>query len=112
MKCPFCGSVSVGLMPFSKRYNCYECESLFDDEDVRREALRHKISAILMDTSESRQKFCHIALENKVVTRAYQMPGDGRMWFKVENLRPESYMNFDDFSTEELQTLYNEMSML
>ncbi len=65
-----------------------------------------------MDTSESRQKFCHIALENKVVTRAYQMPGDGRMWFKVENLRPESYMNFDDFSTEELQTLYNEMSML
>lgn len=122
--CPYCENKDNNKR-YGNRYKCGYCESLFDEEDIIREDLRHKISAILMDTDEDHQKACDIiigendacglsSLELPRVTSCYQMPGEGTIWFHIDGyVNPETkeweYMNFDDIDTIDLKFILAEL---
>jgi hypothetical protein len=86
-----------------------ECE-IWDS--IRHEDLRHEISHILTDTDEDRQIECNIPiLDGKAtVVSAYQIPGDGTIWFRVEGDFPtkdeDGYANLDDICTADLETIF------
>ena len=61
--CPYCGSENVKRTDhipmidgtYSSGFSCKDCLSLFDEEDIERENIRHEISHILIDTDEDNQ---------------------------------------------------------
>ena len=119
--CPFCGSASVTKC--GDGYMCTECDTIFNEDDIIREDLRHKISLILMDTSEDNQLDCDIVLENDdefpsmssldmpQIIRAYQIPCEGTIWFKVNGLvnDDDGYVNLDDISIKDLELIYRNL---
>jgi hypothetical protein len=125
VKCPYCGSDKI--VKFADKYFCMEsgCETTFDDDDIVREDIRHKISLILMDTNEDHQLKCDIVigeeyshglstLEMPQVISAYQIPGDGRIWFKIYGLENDNdgFVNFDDLVTSDLKIILEELQKL
>lgn len=83
-------------------------------EDIREE-LRHRISAILMDTSEENPRDCRItvggesamglsSLELPRITACYQHPTEGIIYFVFDHddLNP---VEFDDMCTYDLITI-------
>jgi len=117
-ECPYCGSEN--LEPCNNgvgRFHCKDCDWLFDAEDAIREEYRHKISALLMDTSEENQKKCEICLENPHavglsclemdwIDSAFQVPGDGTIWFHKEHELKDSYLEFDEMEIWELKCIF------
>lgn len=116
--CPYCGSENneylgdedTGYMV----WECHDCKHLFEPDDIVREPLRHQIAHILIDTDEDNQTECRIAitkdfhgLEKTVIDRCYQIPGDGTLWFHIQNLdnSDEGYMNFDELDTYDIKTI-------
>lgn len=129
--CPFCGEKG-NVEPYEDRMHCTLCDMLFDDEDIIREDIRHQVSHILIDTDENDQMWVHIplsgpvksvdtfldektlaalnGLDEIVVDRMYQIPGDGTIWLRVQGLSlqnggtdEELWLAFDDLSTDDLR---------
>ncbi len=126
--CPYCGSENWEWMgdEYSPQVNhCHECDRWFGDDDIVREDLRHKISAILMDTDEDSQIKCEIALEPEdscgistlempVVDSCYQEPCEGRIWFHINGCadvatEEKQYLNFDDIPTKDLMAILEKL---
>ena len=83
---------------------------------MNREEIRHKLSALLMDTCEEKPIHCNIpigedeamglsSLELPVVTSIFQQPSEGIIWFKIEDyVEP---IEFDDMNTLDLEIILN-----
>ena len=54
--CPFCSSTDVTWNEEYNEYRCSSCGMIYSDEHIQKEELRHKMSALLMNTSESKPK--------------------------------------------------------
>lgn len=74
-----------------------------------------------MYTSEEEPMKCHIiigeneafglsTLQMTTVVSAFQVPGDGTIWFQIEGCKEPS--DFDDMSMQDLRTIANELSNL
>ena len=91
-------------------------------EECKRESLRHRISAILMDTAED-NPFVFIfpvpigehklvgmsTLELPCVVTAFQ-DSEARIWFNIHGY--DEPMNFDDMDTEDLQRICDDLHTL
>lgn len=97
--CPYCGSEQ--FHHYGNRYECEECNWLFDEDDIKWQELRHTISHYLIDTDEEHpfvfgDNNKPIIGENWVETfglstndmfhldKIFQIPGDGTIWLHIE----------------------------
>lgn len=119
--CPYCGSKTTKETFYDRRcYVCYDCQCLFENEDIEREEIRHRVSLLLDGTDEDNPKECDIivgeweaqglsSLELPHITKCFQVPGDGTMWFHchgaVNENGEEAWMNFDDFDIHDLRAI-------
>lgn len=83
---------------------------------MKREDLRHKLSAILMDTDEQHPLECNIligesealglgSLELPLVTSVFQQPSEGIIWFNIYGcIYP---IEFDDMNLEDIINIIN-----
>lgn len=86
------------------------------------EELRHKMSALLMDTSEESPIECLITIEPEgtfglstndmlKVDRVFQQPSEGIIWLRLYG--DDDYVEFDDFietyGYEVMESVYNEL---
>ena len=135
--CPYCGSENVVTTSdrptisgeYVDGFECLDCHCLFDEEDIERENLRHEISHILIDTDEDNQfpismplyedepdTFGLSSLVLPWIESVYQIPGDGTIWFKMDDTTLETgdnrYMNFDDITIRDLQKILVELQGL
>ena len=131
--CPYCGSDnwtvenSKFAIDNDTPYHCNECDRWFDEDTVIREEIRHKISALLMDTDEDNQMKCYIAIEPEdsagigsaywpIVDSCYQEPCEGTIWFHFEgdweslDTMEKHYTNFDEIDTKDLEVILEELS--
>ena len=120
-KCPYCGSPNVewiGNEYEPNDYHCHECDCWFSLEDCEREDIRHKISTILNGTSEEKPLKIDIiigdsyscglsSLEMPNVISAFEMEGDGTIWFKIDG--ESDWRNFDDFVTDDLRIILKDI---
>ena len=81
-----------------------------------REEMRHKLSAILMDTCEEKPMMCNIiigeseamglsSLELPVVKSMFQQPSEGIIWFNIDGC--EEPIEFDDMPLEDIEDILN-----
>ena len=122
--CPYCGSDDVELEKTHDRYHCRECDWLFDEEDIEREGIRHRISLLLYGTDEEHPMECDVVVGEEEaqglstlllphVIKCFQVPGDGTIWFHIhghithnpDGTSEEVWTNFDDFSTSDLRAI-------
>ena len=100
-KCPYCGSENFEFMDNNdywngKVYHCHECDNWFDEEDCKREDIRHKISALLDDTSEENPKAISFvipsaedeavglsSLELPTISSIFEVKGEGTIWYHI-----------------------------
>lgn len=82
--------------------------------EMRREDLRHELSALLIDTNEQNPMPCDISIGEEEaqglsslqllkVTSIFQQPGEGIIWFNIEGM--EEPIEFDDISITDLETV-------
>ena len=96
--CPYCGSRRFHQV--GERYECDECQWLFDEDDIKWQELRHEISRHLIDTDEEHPIVFTpngeavigeywddtIGLSTNEMyhcDRIFQVPGDGRIWYHL-----------------------------
>lgn len=83
---------------------------------MKREYLRHKLSAILMDTDEQHPMECNVligeseaqglsSLELPVVISAFQQSSEGIIWFNIEGCKDP--IEFDDTNLEDIINIIN-----
>lgn len=111
--CPYCGSEKITTE--GDRYHCTECDWLFDDDDIIREDLRHKISAHLMGTTEESPRELDITIgeSDAVGLSSLELPQvvgafhdyEAVIWFNVYGV--EEPIEFDNMQTEDLQKILN-----
>ena len=102
--------------------------SLFNEEDIEREEIRHKISLLLNDTDEEHPLSCDIivgeyeaqglsSLELPNIVKAFEMPGDGTIWFYENGAKElnengeleDHWSNFDDYDIHDLRVILEEL---
>ena len=118
--CPFCGSNDVTWDMEYNEYECHSCSMIYSDEHIAKENLRHKLSALLVDTSEKHPIGCNITImENNaetcglssndlpLVTSVFQ-DSEGIVWFNIYGMSEP--VEFDDLEVEDIQTIYDELS--
>lgn len=122
--CPYCGgrTESYTSDPFEPdRYHCVDCDRLFDDDDIRREGLRHRLSALLSAhyaTEENPLPFEHPIGEwddESVGLSSLDLPWcngvfecqDGTIWFNIDGTTEP--MDFDDICTHDLQDILHDL---
>ena len=118
--CPFCGEPIEHIEELTYPYCCTSCEASFTKEDLDKEELRHKLSALLMDTSEEYPMECNILImedndencglssnELPLVVGAFQ-DSEGIIWFDIYGMSEP--IEFDDLDIEDIQTIYDELS--
>ena len=126
--CPYCGSehiresTAVERLQFNVPYVCEECDFMFDEDDKEREEIRHKVSLLLDGTDEEHPLECYIcvgeeeacglsSLELPHVEYAFQVPGDGIMWFHIEgeyedlDTKEFAWRDFDWFSLADIREI-------
>lgn len=128
--CPYCGCEDTERIDnrptitgeLVSGYHCDDCDRLFDEEDIEREELRHQLSLILMDTDGYNQMECDIwelgsdeamglsSIEMLRCDRIFQIPGDGTIWLHLTDTDPEEYYNIDNFCTEDIRHIIDELS--
>lgn len=117
--CPYCGSHATEPKEESRRLNlchCTECDHLFDDEDIAREGLRHRLSPLLSGTAEDKPKALILpvaiseysvcaggfpSLVTLQVTGAFLFE-DGTIWLTLKDEEP---MNIDDLTIGNLRCI-------
>ena len=84
---------------------------------MKREQLRKKFSALLMDTSEDKPLKCCIpfgdsyglsTLELPTVVSMFQIPNEGIIYFQIEGVQYP--MEFDEFSNAELKEILKSLT--
>lgn len=86
---------------------------------MTREQLRHRLSAILMDTDEQHPIECNItigeeeamgisSLELPTITSAFQLPSEGIIYFNIEGLKEP--IEFDDIHKKDLIKILNALN--
>lgn len=119
--CPYCYSNSVvrtNSLGDLNEYHCTECDCWFDDDDIVREGLRHAISPILNGTTEENPMPLNAVigegeaqglsgLELPVVVSAFEVEGEGTIWFNIDGCAEP--MNFDDLDTSDLKIILDEL---
>ena len=112
--CPYCGEKTRKSKFYgSPCWICDDCQCLFTEKDAEMEDIRHKVSAILIDTDEQHPMECDItvgeheaqglsSLELPHIVKCFQMQGDGTLWFHEEgavesDLKTEKWKVFDDY---------------
>lgn len=86
---------------------------------MTKEQLRHKLSAILMDTCEEKPMHCNIvigeeqamglsSLQMPIVTGAFQIPSEGIIYFNIQGFNEP--VEFDDMHKKDLIKIYNVLS--
>lgn len=86
---------------------------------MTREQLRHKLSAILMDTDEQHPIECNItigeeeamgisSLELPTIISAFQLPSEGIIYFNIEGLKEP--IEFDDIHKKDLIKILNALN--
>lgn len=113
IKCPYCGSTNLESMN-DNRFICHECWCGFTEEDILRENIRHRLSAILFANNateekplsfehplgEHREENCGLSSLNLPwITSIFEFE-DGTIWFNVDGLADA--VNFDDVETADL----------
>ena len=85
---------------------------------MKREQLRKKFSALLMNTSEEKPLECNIpfgdsyglsTLELPTVTSMFQIPTEGIIYFQIEGVQYP--MEFDEFSNEDLKEILKSLTI-
>lgn len=90
---------------------CFNEELVTDIEEIR-----HKLSALLMDTDEAHPLQCYIAIGEEEamglsslqiphVISMFQQPSEGIIWFNLEGV--EEPIEFDDMFESDLITIAN-----
>ena len=85
---------------------------------MRRETLRHKLSAILMDTCEEKPIHCNIiigeeqamglsSLQMPTIISAFQLPSEGIIYFNIEGFHEP--VEFDDLYIKDLMKIFEEL---
>ena len=99
LHCPYCGGEHYHH--FGIRYECEDCDCLFDENDIRWEDLRHGISHYLIDTDENNPIVFEPNMEVVIgenwpetvglstldmyhLDRIFQIPGDGMIFFHID----------------------------
>ena len=114
--CPFCGESFKGEKDNETgQFHCPACDRLFDDEDIEREDLRHRISAILSGKKNNKTDLRLIIEETVPATdgctsvEVYIIEWcnefqDGTIWlhFLTDDAEGD-YLNIDDISIENLK---------
>lgn len=100
--CPFCESENTAF--FEGGYRCKDCESLFDKDDVEREAIRHAVSSLLISTDEEHPLEFEVPISQYGVVKDGFQFRDGTIWFHVDERK--GLVNFDDFSITDLLNIY------
>ena len=83
---------------------------------MTKEQLRHKLSAILMDTCEEKPMHCNIvigeeqamglsSLQMPIVTGAFQLPSEGIIYFNIQGFNEP--VEFDDMHKKDLIKILN-----
>lgn len=86
---------------------------------MTREQLRHRLSAILMDTDEQHPIECNItigeeeamgisSLKLPTITSAFQLPSEGIIYFNIEGLKEP--IEFDDIHKKDLIKILNALN--
>ena len=116
IRCPYCGSANIKATD-DGRYHCLDDDYLFDEEDIERENLRHQISPLLNETSEEEPMLLSVpeigeeeaqglsSLELPEIDKAFEMEGDGTIWFHFKDTPEGDWTNFDDLSTSDLRKI-------
>lgn len=113
--CPFCENENTELDMTEQRFHCKQCDSLFDEEDIVREDLRHHLSRILHKTDEQHPLPCGArigegeacglsTLELPEVISCFQQ-NDGTIWVNIYGC--EEPQDIDDLPTEDIRTILN-----
>ena len=115
--CPYCGGHIEYIEELTYPYYCLSCNAHFCKEDLEKENLRHKLSAILMDTSEEHPLECNIIImedndENcglssndlPLVIGAFQ-DNESIILFNIYGM--DEPVEFDDLDYEDIETIYN-----
>lgn len=100
-------------------YLCEDCNSQFDEDDIEREDIRHRLSALLCDTSEEKP----FVLNEPFALGQYRSSGlpkdempkvvslfqcqDGTIWANIEGL--DEPTDIDDLPTRDLRALSDEL---
>ena len=124
--CPYCGGPTIrDTFRDSPCWICDDCECMFDEEDIEREEICHRVSLLLDGTDEDNPKECDIivgeweaqglsSLELPHITKCWQIPSDGTMWFYIDGAKVvekntnelvDVYYNFDDFDIHDLRAI-------
>lgn len=90
--CPDCGCTQ--FHPYEDRYECDSCGRLFDEEDIEREELRHRLSPMLDGTSEEKPMEIYFVIPSAEeeacglsslliphIDKVFEMEGDGTIWY-------------------------------
>ena len=122
--CPYCGSEHyewMGAEYEPNEYHCRACDRWFSEEDFKREALRHMISAVLSGAyadSEDRAHTCSAvvgedeaqglsSLELPHTEMLYQL-NDGTIWVRLGG----EWRNLDEFSVRDMENIAEAMGVL
>lgn len=103
LKCPYCESEDVLFVnnQLCGRYECQHCGSLFDEEEIEYEEIRHKLSLLLDGTDIKKTKPCRISLDDETeIMECHQIPGDGTIWFHVDQ-----WVQLDNFTLEQAKLI-------
>lgn len=117
--CPYCGSGNLETTE-DNRFVCLDCEMMFDKEDIERESLRHRMSALLMETDEDNPKelknnvtledmegTCGLSSNDCLVAVSCFQFYDGTIWINVYG--SDAPIDFDDLDTKDLYAIFNEL---
>ena len=110
--CPWCGSHNWECMGDEydpNAYHCHECDNWFGPDDLVREPIRHRISAMMSQAfanDEEHPLECSIAVlstvPGRLVEKCFQHQ-DGTLWFRFKD--ESDYTNFDDITTDVLKEI-------
>ena len=120
MECPYCKGNNT--TEFCGKFLCKECDRIFDDEDIIREDIRHRLSAILADyeaTEENPMPFDYpigewdeetlgLSTLDLPWSKSIFEAQDGTIWFNLDYSDSEP-MDFDDICTKDLQDIIEEI---
>lgn len=111
--CPFCGADNT-IYDGGGEYHCKDCRTIFREDDVIAEPIRHHLSAILSadgamnDDNGEISLPCEITIGNGEVVTAIHETRDGIIYFDLKgHEHPEE---FDLIAVEDLRIILNTIS--
>ena len=79
---------------------------------MKREQIRHRLSAILMDTAPDTPATYRIPLGHYTVTEAYQLPGEGIIYLQLEGESEPREFDDPEFTKRDLGHILERLQSL